>query len=210
MNRAGDLEVHDLVWLRFNDDVEARSRVEDVEGDSVWVAIPDEGAFLLHHFTSGEFALQWMAPRGRITQPVRYCGTEQLGVETWRMQKVGEPTVEQLREFVRVEAAIPIKATVRGEESAEPTTLTGITIDISEGGVRCMLTTDDLPPEADATVHLNLEGRALDIPARVLRSVQGLHGRSEVVFTFGPSPHADDVRRFVFATQVRARAASRA
>jgi hypothetical protein len=215
--RSNTLSVHDLVRLRFDVGVDARSRVEGVEGDVVWVAAPSEGATLLHRYGKETLALQWMAPRGRYTQPVQFLGTEGGHIETWRLQKVGEPTIEQLREFVRVEATLPIVASVpqSGEESVESVVVSGTTIDISEGGVRCMLATQGLAPEllqpeTEVLVHLDLEGREVELAGKVLRRVQALHGRSEVVFMFHPSHHADELRRFVFATQVRARAASRA
>jgi hypothetical protein len=215
-DRGISLGVHHLVRLQFGVGVDARSRVEELDGDDVWIAAPTDGAYLLHRHGEDDLALEWMAPRGRVTQAVKVVGIESGHIETWRLRKVGEPRVEQLREFVRVETAIPISATLlKSDDGAgQNQVFKGTTIDISEGGVRCMLATKDagvssLQPDAEVVVHLTLEGRPLDIPAKVLRGLQGLHGKSEVVFVFAASQYGDDIRRFVFATQIRARAASR-
>jgi hypothetical protein len=208
--RTSHLAVHDLVRTCFAEGVDEPSRVEDVEDDIVWVAVPTDGSMLLHRHGEDSLAIQWIAPRGRFTQPVRFLGAEMRSIPTWRLQMVGEPTIEQLREFVRVDAAVPISTTTVPEEGGEPVTISGTTVDLSEGGVRCMLVTPGLTADSEVVVHLSLGTHDIDVPARVLRSVRGLHGRSEVVFVFERSNHADELRRFVFAQQVRARAASRA
>lgn len=209
-SRTAVLDVHDLVRICFADTVEEPSRVEDVDGDVVWVAVPTAGTVLLNRHGEDSLALQWIAPRGRFTQPVRYLGPEIRSIPTWRLERVGEPTIEQLREFVRVDAAIPVNVVVPGQDGGEAVTLTGLTVDISEGGVRCMLTTPGIPADTEVMAHLSLGTEDVAIPGRVLRSVRGLAGRSEVVLVFLSNSHSDAVRRFVFAQQVKARAASRA
>jgi hypothetical protein len=149
--------------------------------------------------------LVWCSPSGRHDLLAVFRGLAVDRVRLWRVQPEGRVCTTQQREFTRAGDALP--ATVRRDESA----WTGIVVDLSEGGARCVLQAPATPP-ADAVVRLEVEveGQLLLLPARVLASSPLPGSSHELRLAFQAVGRAADVlRRRVLAQQRRARSVLR-
>ncbi|MGN6599890.1 MAG: PilZ domain-containing protein [Actinomycetes bacterium] len=98
------------------------------------------------------------------------------------------------------------------EAGAEPTVLTGVAVDLSEGGVRTLLpaTESPLQPGASVTVELSLGARTVVPSGTVLRSIMGEKGQLEVVIRFDdPVDGEEHIRRWVMQQQLLERRTAR-
>ncbi|HET9655780.1 MAG TPA: PilZ domain-containing protein [Kineosporiaceae bacterium] len=103
-----------------------------------------------------------------------------------------------------------------GPEGEEPTvaaTLHGTTLDLSEGGVRCLLPPPQLRAGQPVRVNLEVEGELLHLDGTVVRSdrrapVAGREPQCDTGIAFTePDEHGDLLRRAVFSEQLRSRRA---
>lgn len=125
-------------------------------------------------------------------------------VVLWRLRPRGRPSVEQRRAFAR--ASIAIRVRLQREEQ----TWNGVTLDISEGGLRCVISDpDELAAGAHLLVTMVIDNRDIICAAELLE-VSTSNGRSVVRARFeGLGRSSDILRRHVLEHQRRARALSR-
>lgn len=194
-------QVNGLVTVGVaGDAVELPSRIEDLDDTTLVVAIPPHGPRALSDSGTDEVDLHWVSIRGRYQQPAVVVETIKDPILQWRLEPYGEPQLMQRREYVRLATVLPLRVQHR-ELVAD-----GTTIDISEGGCRCLVDYSDMEPGSEVMVYVEIEGRQLAIPGQVMRTVRALHARTEVVVVFHhPAQHGDLIRRFVFKMQVRMR-----
>lgn len=157
------------------------TRVEDVE-------VVVDGAELRHHVLvsppwyggdveppaeDSRMTLVWPTERGVLELPVRFVRIDRMaeGVRGWRLVVVGSATRLQRRQFVRVPVGLPVSVETRPEDSGTPRhpVADGMTIDLSEGGLRCVLH-DRLPDEHPVTVTFAFGEAQFRLAARVVRA----------------------------------------
>lgn len=198
--------LNSLVSLRIGDDeTDYPSRVEGVDADTVVVAAPVGAPAALLESGQREIELSWLSLRGWHRQ--RCALAERTGGRAWlwRLRPIAEPELLQRRRFVRARAAIRLLAVLPGAS------VPGVTVDLSEGGLRIRIERRDVADETPVRIEVTLGGEALTLPGRVLRATATDDGQTELVVTFDTETRETDaVRRFVFELQLRARAALRA
>ncbi|MFN8074015.1 MAG: PilZ domain-containing protein [Kineosporiaceae bacterium] len=184
-------------------------------------------------------ALVWATQRGVVELPTRYRDTQTLdqGLRVWLLEVDGPAVRVQRRAFVRVPLSVPV--TVRtsrldaavpppaaaasadapgasgareGDPAAPPELLDGRTLDLSEGGLRCVLPAPALPPDLPVDVAFAVNGDQFRLKAAIVRAVPGRAGARGPSGTFEtairfvePGSRGDDLRRLVFAEQLRLR-----
>jgi hypothetical protein len=202
--------VNALVSVR-DEDRDYRSRVEDVYDDTVVLARPMDLP-LGHRFSVGAALLvTWTGDRGVFVLPATLTAQRSEGVvHVWVVRSRGQGWVEQRRAYVRAQVA------GRVDLELEPPDADGVVrgqlVDASEAALRCVVA-------ADSTLGLSELGRrmtarfALDgIEFEVLGSLQRAEPNSlrpelrEVVVLFDqPVRQADELRRIVYAFQLKER-----
>jgi hypothetical protein len=200
---------------------ELASRVEDVRPASpgrptrFLVAAPAYPGDLLDPLPGEVWLLAWVTERARWELPVHRTDAPpdvtRRGPRAWWLTPAGPIERRQRRRFYRAPCAVPVEL----DQLAEPfRTLSGRTLDLSEGGLRCLLplAEGDLAPHTRVLVRVALDGVHGALGGVVLRSrrparagrVAGWH--REVVVAFDePEVHGDAVRRVVARLQQRAR-----
>jgi hypothetical protein len=109
-----------------------------------------------------------------------------------------------------------VRVGVGGEESEVPgrvrgdvLALPGHTVDISEGGVRCLLPAPPLPPGAEVHIAFTAERADLRMRSLVIRSTPGRGDSEELCETSlqftEPGQYAEVMRKVVYAEQLRQR-----
>lgn len=158
------------------------------------------------------WVMSWVSDRARWELPVcRSSGEPGRGPRSWWLTPAGPVRRRQRRRFFRA----PCGAAVELDQLSEPfRTLTGRTVDLSEGGVRCLLPLPDgdVAPGTRVLVRLSLAGVDGVLGAVVLRSrrpprtsrVAGVHREVAIAFD-DPERHGDAVRRIVVRSQLRSR-----
>ena len=203
--------------------VDVETRVLDVEpygdgGTALVVACPDGLDPDEHHFDA---SVTWTYPLGRMvcavsTRPaVRHYG------RVWLLRPSAAPTRLQQRTFFRARLAVPVALTwplataatadAADEDEADddatpPTSLLGVAVDLSEGGV--LAATQGPVPEPGTPVEatIRIDGDNLAQPARVVRHVRFAGGGVGVAVSFAdPTIHGDRIRHAVFETERRRR-----
>ncbi|GAA4628381.1 PilZ domain-containing protein [Cellulomonas oligotrophica] len=157
------------------------TRVEDVE-------VVVDGSELRHHVLvsppwyggdveppaeGARMTLVWPTERGVLELPVTFARIDRVaeGVRGWRLVVVGSATRLQRRQFVRVPVGLPVSVETRPEDAMTPRhpVADGMTIDLSEGGLRCVLH-DRLPDDHPVTVTFAFGEAQFRLAARVVRA----------------------------------------
>jgi hypothetical protein len=148
--------------------------------------------------TGDAVTLRWPAgTRGRYTVAgtVRETTGARLGIAV-----TGEPTIEQVRRFVRGGGGE--KIWVRPTDSAE--SVGGYAHDIGEQGLRAHLDDRKFWPGQNVVLLIELDDDIVEMAAAVLAS--RADDEVDVVFTFEPDePEAQAIRRHVLRRQMLAR-----
>lgn len=147
-------------------------------GGQLWLSWTTEGG--LHHV---EVRL-----RERLADPPR-----------WRVAAVGPPGREQRRKGERVPVFATV--TVRTEGGSREAQL----VDLSAGGVRCLLAPDTPVSEGVACeVALDVVRPGLQLPGEIVRVREGFDGKTDVAVQFVDVSAAvtDELRRFVLTVQL--------
>lgn len=194
--------------------VALRTKVLDVEprpdGSATLAVVCPEGLDPReHHF---EATVSWTYPLGRMECTVSTRPARRAYGSVWLLTPTAAVTRLQQRAYFRARVAVPVvlawtpetdEAGV-GDQQPEPTSLTGVVVDISEGGFLAMLRVR--PPAVgtavDATVRI--DGDNLTQTARVVRHVGFAGGGHGVGVAFDdPKVHGDRIRKLVFETERR-------
>jgi hypothetical protein len=149
--------------------------------------------------------ISWLAPTGVFELPTAFDGQGQVGpaVRAWRLIVTGPTCRAQRRRFVRISWVSPVRVRT-GERAAS-----GNTVDLGEGGVRCLLPPPPLDTGATVEIRLDCPFGPLTMDGSVLRAqprATAAGSLAETVIAFAdPDLHGDTVRRLVFEQQLRAR-----
>jgi PilZ domain len=202
--------VNDLVHVVVDDVRVYPSRMLDTDGGRLTVAAPMGAGDLDLPPVGADLELGWVDERSRYVVPVRLIGLTRDLPPRWQVEVVGEPQQKNRRLFVRGGGgeAVTIAAAGVLDPSKE---ITGQVVDLSEGGVRCRVSTCRYAPGDSARVSITLKDRVIDATGHVL-SVRSL-GRDlgiDIVVTYelGESA-AQALRRYVFARQLAERRRAR-
>ena len=107
----------------------------------------------------------WVSGYEERTLPARVAAIEESERPSWRLQPSGQAERSQRRKAVRAAAELPVVMPWSGS------LLKGLTVDISEGGIKALVDGWGLPPESGAqlVVTMTLEdGISLDIHGEVV------------------------------------------
>ena len=207
----GERTVVDLVGMGHGR--AATSVVTEVSGDEIGMTMPEDSA---HHQVRPEFGarleLVWKEAEGLLALPVEVIGMELAAPSQLRVRRTGPAVPGQRRDAVRAPLVLPVQLT-RGQEQ-----LTGLTLDISEGGLRCVL---DARPEQttspaaavavdpaeklavgeEVAVVVTQDNAVVEGRAVVVRRHDREDGRSQLSLRFVELPEVtqDLIRRQVFA-----------
>ena len=208
---------------------EFASRVEDVQpagpgrGVRFLVAAPAYPGDLLDQPPDADAAadedaaadapwvMSWVTERARWELPVQRRRAVGVVPRSWWLTPSGPVLRRQRRRFYRAGTCVPVEL----DELADPyRTLSGRTLDISEGGLRCVvpLPDGDLPAGTRVLVRVALEGVDGVLAGVVLRSrrpapparIAGWHREVAIAFD-DPERHGDALRKVVVRLQLRSR-----
>ena len=187
------------------------SRVEDVEAlvpgqrRRVLVATPRFAGDWQEPAPGTACTLTWTAADGIVELPVAYDSTtiwtsDPSVLRLWWMAVTGDAVRIQRREYFRCPIQLPVTVTPG---------LSGRTTDLGEGGLRCLLVGDPLDAGSAVRADVSLaDGTTLSVPGSVLRSDPAVRApdHADTVVRFDdPEAQGDDVRRVIFAEQMRLR-----
>ncbi|NYI47510.1 hypothetical protein BJ993_004590 [Nocardioides aromaticivorans] len=200
--------------------VDVETRVLDVEpygesGTALVVACPDGLDPDEHHFDA---SVTWTYPLGRMVCPVSTRPAQRHYGRVWLLRPSAAPTRLQQRTFFRARLAVPVALTwplptdeaadddEADEHATAPTSLLGVAVDLSEGGVLAATQGPVPDPGTRVEATIRIDGDNLAQPARVVRHVRFAGGGVGVAVSFAdPTVHGDRIRRAVFETERRRR-----
>src|SRR3954447_14539551 len=110
----------------------ATSIIEKISGDEIVLTLPQDREQRLIRLKPGtRLELIWKDPDGLLALPVQVVPSE--AANEVRVQRTGSIAPGQRRWAVRAPLVLPVELT-HGDDQ-----VSGLTIDISEGGLRCLL-----------------------------------------------------------------------
>ena len=190
----------------------ATSIVEELSGDEIVLTRPLDRQQPLNPEPGTRLELIWKDAEGLLALPVTVMAREQAGAAVLRVRRAGPAAPGQRRSAVRAPLVLPIQL------SSGPQQLPGRTVDISEGGLRCVLDAADRsatdPDERPgstpsgplavghrATLVIAFATAVVDSGAEVVRRHVREDGRRELSLRFVGMPEftRDLIRRQVFA-----------
>lgn len=216
------------------------TRVEDVRPARprdrqalVYVAAPRYAGDLDGPEPGSPCRVIWSAPNGLFDLPTRYRGRSVIGpaVRAWQLVVDGPVIRIQRRRFFRVPWVGPVTLEVAEDPAAGTAAvpgaaasgngagpsgnglhvLTGMTVDLSEGGLRVVLPAPGLPDGTAIRVLLPVHEQVLVLPATTVwnRPTRGPGGHQvETGISFDDvEEHGDLLRWVVVETQLKARRA---
>jgi hypothetical protein len=219
--------VNALVSVR-DEDRDYRSRVEDVYGDTVELARPLDLP-LGHRFSVGsQLLVSWTGERGLFVLPTTLTQQKREGVvNLWVVQASGQGWVEQRRAYVRAEVSGPVMLRVlvleaeAGEPAdaaadvlpeAPPIEVRGQLVDLSEAALRCVVPQESPLGDSDVGTPLHarfgVDGTEFALPGLLQRAAPNAlrpELREVVVLFDQPVPQATELRRMVYARQLKER-----
>jgi hypothetical protein len=163
--------------------------------------------------------LTWTSGLGVFEVPVAFdsalAAPPEAPLRTWRVEVTGNTVRLQRREFFRCECSLPV--TAEGiDRAGSRAGATGFTLDLGEGGTRCVLKGPTLKSGGPVRVSIELTaGNLLVLDGSVLRAAP--RGASTLSGTCEPRPvetvvefqdaerYGDVVRKAIFAEQLRQR-----
>lgn len=151
--------------------------------------------------------VRWISSRGTAEVPCTVAAAEDG--QGWWLIPSGDPAIDQRRRFYRVDVAMAVHITKRPGDKA----LQAWAVDLSEGGMRAVTVDTELREGAHVGLVFDLpNGATIDGRAEILRCSPDGKGFATIVFTFHLMPELmqSRIRQFVFKSQLRAGAASRA
>lgn len=148
----------------------------------------------------------WVGSTGELTLPAQVVEVDDGAVPGWHLLATGPTQRSQRRKVVRARIELPVVLPWAGG------TMTGTTVDLSEGGMRALLDGWGLPPESDTRLEATItvdEGVFVDVHGAVIwtaeRAAQWLLAMR---FDDVPDRDADLLRRRVFKALREERAAA--
>lgn len=139
----------------------------------------------------------WVSGYEERTLPARVAAIEEAERPGWQLQPTGQAERSQRRKAVRAAAELPVVVPWSGS------LLRGLTIDISEGGIKALVDGWGLPPESGTALLVTLtleDGISLDVHGEVVWTAD--RGTKQWVvairFTQMSERDGDTLRRRVF------------
>jgi c-di-GMP-binding flagellar brake protein YcgR len=190
--------VNSLLILKL-DDVEGdlHSRVEDVYDDDTLVIAQPSGAGIPQFAveTGRQLRVEWRIRSGIVRQDHEVVKHVDRGIASLVVKPIGEPTVIQRRDFIRVDVMLTVNVeTHLGQEAR------GTTTDLSGGGMRAIVPVGLSDGQTiDVTIVLPAGEGEIRARAHTIRKV----GEDTYAFGFSEIKETDRERviRFVFARQ---------
>jgi hypothetical protein len=216
------------------------SRIQDLTTDkktgrvlSYLIAAPVFAGDLETPRTGTTCLLQWATTEGICTLPTAFEARELIGnnLRVWRLKVTGPPRRDQRRRYFRVQSAIPTQLAIRRDleeldperlrtlefsgvlEKLEtlPESLAAVSLNISEGGLRCMTPEPVLPADLPLITRFTLGTTWFVIPAHVIWSELRQHEGKQLVESAlefdDPGAQGDVLRPLLFEVQLKARRA---
>jgi hypothetical protein len=215
---------------------DVRTRVEDViercdeHGRRYVIAAPRYSGDVELPAPGTPCTLEWPGVHGIWILPVTFIDEQVIreGLRAWTVEVIAPPRQAERRAFVRVEWALALtlapltaaeirqvlpgrdgRATLVAE--GEPVVLRGRSVNISEGGIRCLVPSPAPTPGVGVMVTIEISGESFRLPARVQWvKPTGCHGAAEIDLAVAfddPGRHGDRLRQLLFAEQLRLRRA---
>jgi hypothetical protein len=215
---------------------DVRSRVEDVvercaqHGRRYRIAAPRYAGDVELPAAGTPCTLEWPGPHGIWILPVTFIADGQVrdGVRAWLVEVLAPARQTERRSFVRVDWELPLLVEplavgdprlmmARSDGRATlaavglPASISGRTLNVSEGGIRCLLPAPAMTCGVGLAARIEISGERFELPARVqwVRPTGG-HGPDEfdTALAFDdPGRHGDRLRPLLFAEQLRIRRA---
>lgn len=166
--------IADLVLVRLGDsETVLRSRVEDTKEDGfVTIAPPSDGTTTHELPLFSAVALEWIVDRGLGSATGTVFSIVDVGVPGICLKLDAEPVIDQRRENARAEMVLDIEVRTTNPNAGAlgilPEPVTGVTLDISGGGLRSIIPTE-LAPDTLVRIAIEMpEGKAIEAVARVV------------------------------------------
>ncbi|MGR7025155.1 flagellar brake protein [Geodermatophilus sp. URMC 62] len=176
------------------------SFVEEASASELVLSVGTDAAQRRVRLEPGEhLELIWRGPEELRSVPAELVAVSTGDDPTWRVRTVGPASRGQRRAAVRAPLAVPLELKVGG------TVLRGATLDLSEGGSRCLLAAGGEQPAVEAgtvvPVTVDLDGDRLTVDAEVVRHHPREDDRTELSLRFLRigEKREDTIRRRVFA-----------
>jgi len=189
----------------------AVSRVEDVQGNRLWVAMPMRAGMYLPLPVNSTVAAHIKHEDATYVLPTRVVSRRLQPMPMLELQAIGEVQRRQQRQHVRLQIVlVPIMALIAGPDGTDVRLATTI-VNISAGGAllrtRQKLTVDQ---EVHLSVELPVPDGAISITARVLRvetrrADRGLFYEAGCGFLDLADQDRDLITKFIFRAQTRQR-----
>jgi hypothetical protein len=149
--------------------------------------------------------VSWGADEGLRMLPVELLGVQQARVPLWHFRTLGPVEQVQRRSSVRMTLTAPVQVRHYGQ------IFVGATLDLSEGGLRCIVTGDSDPTAGDAVdlaLFLDDDHNPLRIGATIVRVRRHDPRQVTLVLRFRAlsEPDQDQIRTRVFVEQRNRRA----
>lgn len=211
-------QVHCLVTLTDQLGRQYRSRIEDV-GDGLLVLARPLDLPVEHEFGVGAPVLvSWSDPAGIVEADTELLDSQLPGrLGCWLVRELGPYRIQQRRQFVRVPVPGLARISVLAARSGQPgPPLTARLVTLSEAAVRCALPAEQalgIGLGDPVSVEFALSGNEFELAASVLKLQPARHEDRvlELVLLFElDESTAAELRRLVFAEQLRQRSEERA
>lgn len=179
-------------------DTGLRSHVHAIADDELVIAAPVEPPGMSPVPLGGQLSLSWTNDRGlhRLTVQLRERLTDS---QRWRVALVAPPRREQRRTGYRVPVVSDVQVGIDGFWHR------GHLVDLSESGLRCLLTPDEAVAEGSpCRVRLGLVRPGLQVDGEVVRVREGIDAMTDlgVRFLDVPVGVAEDLCRYLLNAQL--------
>ena len=160
-------------------------------------------------------AVRWTERRGIGLLDALVAGTQYVPQPLWHLRAIGSGELVQRRRYARVPISLAGQARPVGADPenrfAEPWPF--VTLDLSEGGMRATATAGPFliaGPDDRYQLTFPVDGREISVRARVVRCFVAANAMViTFCFTEIARHHADHLRGYVFARELRLRDALR-
>lgn len=184
------------------------TRLEDRQGHVLHLSAPSTHNIpTLFADIGSSVVITWLTSRGTGEITANVVATERKPLPLWIVRANGEPILHQRRNFARLSVSLPVALT----DAAGKTTVT-TTEDISEGGMNCLVPSDDsLLTGSPVEIELTIDDHALEANAIVVRTRVVSNMQADVSLRFEGIHQRDQdrIRQFIFTEQLRTRALDR-
>lgn len=193
------LSPHHSDWLS--------SRIEDIRDGVLTVAAPSTPTIpILFSDLNKPVTVQWLHPRGLCDTSGTVTAIERNPLPLWIIRADTEPTLHQRRSFARLTVTLPVVLDREGHKN------TSVTLDISEGGMNCILPEGESLQMGDRIETIvAIDDEPFRTIAVVVRTAVDSVGHVTAGFRFDDlrNKDADRIRHFIFNEQLRRRALER-